>query len=65
MRKEEFARIVFDLGMTQKAFAEALGVDASTVSRWLTGEITISNMASFAIKSFVSLEGEDQCHKDE
>lgn len=43
--QEELVQIRQQLGMTQEAFAEALGVHADTISRWERGERRVSQMA--------------------
>lgn len=54
MTKQEFTKILYELGTTQKNVASILGVDASTISRFLSGDITINQRTEFAIRGMIS-----------
>ena len=56
MTKKELAELILELGVSQKTFADALGVNPSTVNRWLSGEIPISPIAAAAIQFLVDRE---------
>lgn len=49
MTRRELAEIILELNVSQKAFADSLGVNPSTVNRWLSGHTPISPIAEAAI----------------
>jgi DNA-binding transcriptional regulator YiaG len=50
----ELVQIRQQLGMTQEAFAEALGVHPDTISRWERGERGVSQMALKLARSILA-----------
>lgn len=54
--QEELVQIRQQLGMTQEAFAEALGVHADTISRWERGERRVSQMALKLARSILAAQ---------
>lgn len=43
---EEVSAAMEELGLSRGAFAEEVGVDPTTVSRWLNGKVKITGTAS-------------------
>lgn len=50
MTTDELKQLLTELSMNQKTVAEALGVEASTVSRWLSGAVAIPKIAELAVQ---------------
>lgn len=64
MTSREIAKIRKGLEMTQKEFAEALGVSALTVSQWETGYRRASSLATKAIEMLRELCGMEKQSKE-
>ena len=51
MNGEEIRALRLRLGMTQFEFAQAVGVQVSTVSTWENNSVRISNLAERAVRA--------------
>jgi transcriptional regulator with XRE-family HTH domain len=50
MKGSEVRRVRKQLGLTQRAFAERVGVNPNTVARWERDELTVGSTAAILIR---------------
>jgi len=50
MKGSEVRRVRKQLGLTQRAFAEHVGVNPNTVARWERGELNVGSTAAILIR---------------
>ena len=59
MRGGEVRRVRKQLGLTQRAFAERVGVNPNTVARWERNEVTVGSTAAILIRLLEKLHDKE------
>jgi DNA-binding transcriptional regulator YiaG len=60
MKGAEVRRVRKELGLTQREFAERLGVIGNTVARWERNELTVGSTAAILIRLLGQLHRKEQ-----
>ena len=60
MTGKEVRRVRKLLGLTQRAFAERVGVHANSCARWERGELTVGSTAAILIRLLAQLARQRQ-----
>ena len=63
MRGREVRRVRKLLGLSQRAFAERVGVASNTVARWERDELTVGSTAAILIRLLGALQRKEESRR--